>query len=199
MLVLNARELPEFPPGDNSSDAIINGHHYSVNALQSFNYVYYTNETISNGTNCYVAFDKHKPTLLTNGTWLDATSCYDPVLPISKRGAVGITLAILFFASIVLTLVNIRRHGQTHVARSRRFSATGRRWQWYWMLILASCGTVSAIMGVDVDRDYLTSLAMAIQTFFFYLMVPALLAVVWEAVRNWYVQFCWTSFHGGCC
>lgn len=56
------------------------------------------------------------------------------------------------------------------------------------MLFVAACGMISGITGIDVDRDYLQSIAIILQSFFSYLMIPGILAAVWEAVRHWYVQ-----------
>jgi hypothetical protein len=41
------------------------------------------------------------------------------------------------------------------------------------------------VSAIDVDRDYLQSIALIIQNFFFYLMIPGILATVWEGVRHW--------------
>jgi hypothetical protein len=38
-----------------------------------------------------------------------------------------------------------------------------------------------------VDRDYLQQIAIVLQSFFFYLMIPGTLAMVWEGTRHWYV------------
>ena len=53
---------------------------------------------------------------------------------------------------------------------------------------MAACAIIGGVSAVDVDRDYLQSVAIILQTFFFYLMVPGILAVVWEGVRHWYAR-----------
>lgn len=50
---------------------------------------------------------------------------------------------------------------------------------------MATCSIIGGISAIDVDRDYLQSVAIIVQVFFFYLMVPGILAVVWEGVRHW--------------
>jgi hypothetical protein len=56
------------------------------------------------------------------------------------------------------------------------------------MVFVAACGMISTITGVDVDRYYLQELPIVLQSFFFLLMVPGTLAMVWEATRHWYVS-----------
>lgn len=53
------------------------------------------------------------------------------------------------------------------------------------MLFVAACGVISGLTGIDVDRDYLQKLAIILQSFFNALMMPGILATVWEAVRHW--------------
>lgn len=50
---------------------------------------------------------------------------------------------------------------------------------------MAACGMISGLTGIDVDRDYVLSLPIILQSFFNFLLIPGLLAVVWEAVRHW--------------
>ena len=53
------------------------------------------------------------------------------------------------------------------------------------MLFVAACGLISSFTGVDVDRYYLQSTPIIMQSLFFSLMLPGTLAMVWEAVRHW--------------
>ena len=53
---------------------------------------------------------------------------------------------------------------------------------------MATCGAISSVSAVDVDRDYLQSSGILIQTLFWYLMIPGLLATVWEGARHWSVN-----------
>ncbi|KAI5295856.1 hypothetical protein KEM52_006699 [Ascosphaera acerosa] len=185
MAGLRVRQLLEFPQGSDEHDTLINGVHLNLTTLRHFRYGYYSNQTLSNSSKCYVIFDEHRPHLSANGTWTNATSCYDPLLKVGKRGSLGVAFAALYGLSIVFTLVNLKKHGKLHIAATKRFSPVGRRWQWYWMLALAACGCISGFMAVDVDRSYVLGMAIMLQCFFFYLMVPIMLAVVWEGVRHW--------------
>jgi hypothetical protein len=92
---------------------------------------------------------------------------------------------VLFFISLVFTLVNLRKHGRLFLPSEKRFTAIGRRWQWYWMIIVGAFGAVSGLTGLDVDRSYLQSLSLVVQNFFFFLIIPSILAAVWESVRHW--------------
>lgn len=187
MPLLNLRELLQFPGGDNATDTVINGIHFNLSALEYFNYTIYDNGTISNSSRCYLIFDHHRPVMMSNGSWVNGTSCYFPYYSIRTRGAIGIAYAALFGASIMFTLINLRKHGRLFLREDKRFRVIGRRWQWYWMCFVAACGMISTITSVDVDRNYLQSLPIILQSFFFTLMLPGTLAMVWEAVRHWLV------------
>ncbi|KAI9797234.1 MAG: hypothetical protein M1835_001590 [Candelina submexicana] len=185
MGLINMRELLQFPSGENSTDVLINGIHFNRTALNYFNYTLWDNGTLSNGSKCFLTFDHYQPIMLSNGTFINGTSCYDPYYQIHSRGALGLTFACLFAASVMFTLINLRKHGRLFLPSEKRFTAIGRRWQWYWMLFVAACGIISGITGIDVDRDYLQSLALILQNFFYVLIQPGLLAAVWEATRHW--------------
>lgn len=185
MPLLNLRELLPFTDGDNATDTVINGVHFNLSALEYFNYTMYDNGTISNSSRCYLIFNKYQPVMMSNGSWVNGTSCYLPYYRIHTRGAIGIGYACLFGASIMFTLINLRKHGKLFLREDKRFRVIGRRWQWYWMCFVAACGMISTIAGVDVDRYYLQSLPIILQSFFYTLMLPATLAIVWEAVRHW--------------
>lgn len=185
MPTIDIRELLQFPTGDNSTDVLINGVHFNRTALDLFNYTYYSNNTISNASECYLIFDQYQPFMQFNGSWINGTSCYGPYYGIRQRGALSVAFATLFGLSIMFTLVNLRKHGRMFIREDKRFRIVGRRWQWYWMCFVAACGMISTISGIDVDRDYLQDLAIILQSFFFTLMLPGTLAVVWEAVRHW--------------
>ena len=187
MLLFEARDLLQFPNGDNATDVIINGAHFNRTTLNHWNYTLYSNGTLSNGSNCWLTINEYKPSLLLNGTFLNATSCYSPIRPIGGRGISGLVVGALFGISIIFTLKSLRKHGRLYLADEKRWSAVGRRWQWYWMLFIATCGTISTINGIDVDRDYLQSTSIILQGFFYFLMLPGVLACVWESVRHWSV------------
>ena len=99
----------------------------------------------------------------------------------------GLVIGAFSGISIIFTLRNLRKHGRLYLADQKRWSVVGRRWQWYWVLFITAYLTISAINGVDVDRDYLQSTPIILQSFFYYLMLPGILACVWESVRHWLV------------
>jgi hypothetical protein len=185
MPLIDMRELVQFPRTDNETETIINGVRFNLTALEYFNYTLYSNNTISNNSKCYLIFDQFKPSMMPNGSWVNATTCYVPYFRIHGRGIASIVFASFFALSIMLTLVNLRKHGKQFLREDKRFRIVGRRWQWYWMLFAAACGLISTLTGVDVDRYYLQQLPIILQSFFFMLMVPAALAMVWEGVRHW--------------
>ncbi|KAI9653893.1 MAG: hypothetical protein M1829_001119 [Trizodia sp. TS-e1964] len=158
---------------------------FNQTALQYWNYTTWSNNTLSNGSECWLVFEKYKPVILSNGTFLNATSCYDPYYKIQYRGILGILYACLFAISVLFISINLRKHGRRFLPSQKRFRPIGRRWQWYWMLFVAACGTISGIVGIDVDRDYLQSLSIVLQNFFYHLMLPGILAACWESVRHW--------------
>ena len=175
-----------FPAGANSSDTIIGGVHFNLKTLRHWNYTLYANETLSNETNCWLVFEPWTPPLLlSNGTFINSTSCFVPIMPLRAQGTTGIVFGLLFAASVVFTLVNLRKHGRSFLAREKRWSVVGRRWQWYWMLFVATCGIISTMTGIDVDRDYLQSTALMLRSFFYTMMFPGIIACLWEATRHW--------------
>jgi ABC-type branched-subunit amino acid transport system permease subunit len=188
MPLLNMRELLQFPGGDNETDTIINGVHFNLTALERFKYSYYSNGTLSNSSKCYLIFDNFKPFMHSNnGSFVNATTCYIPYYSIHGRGIASIVFASFFCLSIMFTLINLRKHGRLHLREDKRFRVVGRRWQWYWLLFVAACGMISTLTGVDVDRYYLQQIPIILQSFFFVLMVPGILAAVWEGTRHWWV------------
>lgn len=185
MVLLNVRELLQFPQGNNATDVLINGIHFNRTALNYYNYTFYSNGTLSNKSACYLVFNDYKPVMFGNGTFVNGTSCYAPYYGIKGRGILGITFACLFALSIMFTLINLRKHGRLFLPSGKRFRAVGRRWQWYWLIVVGACGTISGFMGIDVDRAYLQGFAIVLQNFFFFLLTPGILAAIWESVRHW--------------
>lgn len=103
--------LPFTPDPSDASRTAINGEQFSISALNTHHYALYTNNTISNGSDCYLAFDGFRPSMLDNGTWLHATSCYVPVpyRGISARGVTSIVFGVLFGLSVIFTLMNLKK------------------------------------------------------------------------------------------
>ncbi|KEF62091.1 uncharacterized protein A1O9_00063 [Exophiala aquamarina CBS 119918] len=170
-----------------NSTAIINGISYNATALQYWNYTIYDNGTLSNGSECYLTFGNYRPVLVSvaNGTFINSTSCYNPVNPIGTRGIIGLIFGSLFAVSIVISTINLRKHGRAYLPREKRWKPVGRRWLWYWTIFVAACGILSCFTAVDVDRDYIVNMPMVLQSFFLTLAIPTVLACVWEAVRSW--------------
>lgn len=123
--------------------------------------------------------------MLDNGTWLSATTCYVPYYGISPRGKACIAMGVFFGLTIIPSLMNLKKHGAQFLREDKRFRLVGRRWQWYWMLFVAASGLISLFTGVDIDRYYLQQLPIMLHAFFYTLMVPGALAMVWEGTRHW--------------
>lgn len=182
------RDVVPFPEGNSSSSTIINNVYFNKTALSMFGYSFYENNTISNASKCYLIFDQYKPSMFENGSWVNATSCYIPYYGIKERGILSIVFGALFGLSIMFTIINLRKHGKRYLRESQRFRVVGRRWQYYWMLFVAACGMISTLTGVDIDRYYLQDLPIILQSFFYTLMLPGALAMVWETTRHWCVM-----------
>lgn len=170
---------------------VANGISYNATALRFWNYTIYSNGTLSNGSECYLVFDQYRPILVSasNGTFSNTTSCYTPINSIGARGITGLVLGTVFALTIVVSTINLRKHGRAYLAREKRWTPVARRWPWYWSLFVVACALLSCFTAVDVDRDYIVNLPLVLQSFFLTLALPALLACVWEAVRSWYAGF----------
>lgn len=182
-----ARDALPFPDGDNKNETIINGFTFNLTTLEHWNYTLFDNDTISNGSKCYLMFLPYiKPTILeNNGSWTNATKCYSAVLNIGPRGNTGIALAAAFGLGLVLTLTCLTKHGRLHLPVDRRFYPIGRRWQWYWACFVCAAALISLLINVDVDRYYLQELPIIVTVFFWFLICNGTLGLVWEAVRHW--------------
>ncbi|KIY02725.1 uncharacterized protein Z520_01190 [Fonsecaea multimorphosa CBS 102226] len=172
-------------PSSANPITLITGVALNETALQFWHYTLYHNGTLSNGSHCFLAFGVHKPIVFANGTFTNTTSCYSPINPIGARGITGLVFGSLFALTILFSTINLRKHGRAYLPRERGWKPVGRRWPWYWTLIVAACGILGSFTAVDVDRDYIINTPMILQSFFLTLMVPVLLACVWEAVRSW--------------
>ena len=186
MGLLDARNILAFPGGDNSSDTIIGNIHFNLTTLKHWNYTYYSNGTLSNTSECFLAFAPHTPALLlNNGTFINATKCWSPINPIGTRGGIAIGYGVAFGIALVLTLVNLNKHGKLHLPATKRFYPIGRRWQWYWASWVCATAFISLFTAIDVDRYYLPEIPIILTSFFWFLMQMGTMAVVWEAVRHW--------------
>ena len=164
---------------------------FNNSLLNQFNYTIYPNGTLSNTTKCVLVFGRYRPTMLSNGTILNGTSCDSPIEPIAVRGGLGIAFAVIFAALILWIVVNMRKHGASHATdpfdggARLRFRLVERRWMWYWALITAITACVSGFMAIDVDREYITGSSIVLQSVFFWVTLPTCLAAVWEMTRHW--------------
>lgn len=123
--------------------------------------------------------------MLDNGTVINGTSCTSPIEGIEVRGGLGIAFAVLFGAVLPLCLVQLKKHGASHLPVEKQFRLVSRRWPWYWANFTAAVGIISGFMAIDVDREYIPGIAIILQNFFYYLMLPTALAAVWEMTRHW--------------
>ncbi|KAK1579247.1 uncharacterized protein LY79DRAFT_347946 [Colletotrichum navitas] len=185
-MALHARALLGFPPGANASDTILAGVHFNRTVLSFWNYTLYTNGTLSNGSNCYVVESPYTPVgLLPNGSFVNSTWCYDPINPIGPRAGVGVGFGVVYGLALVFVLACLTKHGRSHLPASKRFYPVGRRWQWYYAILVCVAAFISLFTNIDVDRFYVVGLPIVINSFFWYLLQQFTMALVWEAVRHW--------------
>ncbi|PIG88277.1 hypothetical protein AARAC_005920 [Aspergillus arachidicola] len=186
MTLLYIRGLAPYQLGENGTDVIINEVHFNRTALDTYNYRLYTNGTLSNGTNCYLAFQRFRPHMFAeNGTFINGTSCYAPINDIGQHASLGLAYALMFVIAIFLSLINLRKHGRSYLPHDHRWNIVSRRLKWCWLIFVAVCGAISCFMSIDVDRNYLQSAPLILQSVFYTLLTPGLMAAVWEAVRHW--------------
>lgn len=184
---LIARDQLDWPDaGTGNNETILGGVRFPLSTLDHFNYTYYSNGTMSNGSRCYLTFKPYQPVeLYPNGTFLNATSCYHAVDNIAARGYVGIGFAVAYGIALVLTITVLTKHGKQYLPKSKRFFPIGRRWQWYWACFVCACALVSLFINVDVDRYRVQELPIVVMVFFWFLLCQGTTALVWESVRHW--------------
>ncbi|KAJ2978925.1 hypothetical protein NQ176_g3548 [Zarea fungicola] len=184
---LVARDALPWPDaGNGKNETVLGGFFFPLSTLDHFNYTLYSNQTISNGSNCYLTLQPYQPVeLFPNGTFVNATSCYHAVDPIAARGYTGIAFAVAYGIALVLTVTVLTKHGKTYLPQSKRFFPIGRRWQWYWACFVCACALISLFVNVDVDRYHVQELPIVIMCFFWFLICQGTTALVWEAVRHW--------------
>ncbi|ERS95317.1 uncharacterized protein SPSK_01615 [Sporothrix schenckii 1099-18] len=184
--VFDARDILAFPGGSNSSDTLVAGVHFNLTALDFWNYTLFSNGTLSNGSSCFLTFAPYTPKLLfPNGTFINSTSCYSPINPIGTRAKIGIGFAVGYAVALFFVMMNLRKHGRLFLPSEKRFRPIGRRWQWYWGILICVAAFVSLFTNIDVDRYYLPELPIVLTSFFWYLLQMCTMALVWEAVRHW--------------
>ncbi|KAG2024920.1 hypothetical protein GB937_003621 [Aspergillus fischeri] len=181
MTILHIRAATPYEPGANAADVIVNEVHFNRTTLDLYKYTLYSNGTLSNGTDCYLAFQEFQPRMDENGTFVNGISCYAPIHGIGQHASIGMAFTAFFAVSMFLTMFNLRKHGRKYLPGR----TMGRRLKWLWLLFVAACGLVSCIMTVDVDRSHIQGTSLILQSVFYTLMTPGLMAAVWEAVRHW--------------
>lgn len=191
------RAIIPFPDIDSNTDTLaLNGVVlHNISTFQRLNYTLYTNLTLSNDQtgDCWLAgLDGiSPPVLLPTGNkteLINGTSCFTPVRGLQQHGMLGIVLAMLFVLALLCTVHNLRRHARRKLAQAGNGgSSSSSRRQWFWLLLVAACGMVSGFMAIDVDRYYLPGLPLVLQSLFFYVMMPMLMAAVWEGLYHWYL------------
>ncbi|CCX15942.1 hypothetical protein FPQ18DRAFT_404557 [Pyronema domesticum] len=169
----------------NETHVQFDGHYFNETLLKEFNYTIYGNGTLSNDTNCFLVFDVFNVFFLPNGTSINGTSCSIPIHNIATRGGLGIAFGAIFAILIILATTCLAKHGAVHLPLSKSFRPVSRRWPWYWLLVAGTCGCISGMVAIDIDRDYLQGTALILQNIFYYVLLPATLASVWEMTRHW--------------
>jgi hypothetical protein len=168
-----------------SDNAIYNTPPLDFPILRKFHYTLYANGTLSNASQCWLAFGPYYPRIDINGSVTNGTVCASPIVEITRHAKLGMAFAALFVASVFFSLLNLRKHARVHLPREKRWPVVSRCLPWCWLVVVAVCGVLSGVMSIDVDRDYIPGVPLVLQGFFYYLMLPPLLAAVWESVRHW--------------
>ncbi|KAK6523956.1 hypothetical protein TWF281_001913 [Arthrobotrys megalospora] len=158
---------------------------FNATTLKQYGYTIYPNNTISNYSNCVLAFGGYIPTVISNGSWYNSSGCDTPVRQIRTRGIIGIVVAVIFGVILVLSLVALSKHGKSFLPAEKRFRLVGRRWPWYWCIITASVGLISGFTAVDVDRVWVLGTAAIFHFIFYLVTLPTCLSAIWEMTRNW--------------
>ncbi|KAI1489835.1 hypothetical protein F5X96DRAFT_638863 [Biscogniauxia mediterranea] len=186
MPLIEARDLLAFPGGDNATDTEIFGVHFNLTTLKYWNYTLYSNNTLSNGSWCFLMDPPYTPSVvLANGTYLNSTWCYIATDPIGNRARIGIGFAVVYALCLILALVNLNKHGKLHLPAEKRFYPIGRRWQWYWSIFVCTAALIGLFTNIDVERYRVMEIPIVLNNFFWYLLQMGTMALVWESVRHW--------------
>ena len=178
--------LRDLPAGDNATDSFIGGVHFNRTILDNWNYTLYGNQTLSNNSWCLLVFPPYTPvSVYPNGSFVNATWCYTALKPVGPRATTGVAVASLFGLLLLLVLFSLNKHGRLYLPAETRFRPIGRRWQWYWGILVCATALIGLFTGVDVDRYYVMELPIVLNVFFWFMMQLCAVALVWEAVRHW--------------
>ncbi|KAF5522040.1 Uncharacterized protein CGCA056_v006155 [Colletotrichum aenigma] len=192
LLPLSLRDLLPLPDGANASDTVLGGVHFNRTLLDFWNYTLYSNNTLSNGSNCFLTQQPYTPVaLLPNGSFVNSTWCYDPIRSIGPRAKAGVAIGVVYAVALMLILACLKKHGRQYLPTTKRFYPVGKRWQWYYAILVCVAAFISLFMTIDVDRFWVVGLPIIINSFFWYLLQQFTMALVWEAnffliiPRNW--------------
>ncbi|KAJ0282522.1 hypothetical protein COL940_005073 [Colletotrichum noveboracense] len=186
LLPLSLRDLLPLPDGANASDTVLGGVHFNRTVLDFWNYTLYSNNTLSNGSNCFLTQQPYTPVaLLPNGSFVNSTWCYDPIRSIGPRAKAGVAIGVVYAVALMLILACLKKHGRQYLPTTKRFYPVGKRWQWYYAILVCVAAFISLFMTIDVDRFWVVGLPIIINSFFWYLLQQFTMALVWEAVRHW--------------
>ncbi|KAF4832877.1 hypotheticall protein [Colletotrichum tropicale] len=192
MHLLHFRDLLPLPDGANASDTVLGGVHFNRTVLDFWNYTLYSNNTLSNGSNCFLTQQPYTPVaLLPNGSFVNSTWCYDPIRSIGPRAKAGVAIGVVYAVALMLILACLKKHGRQYLPTTKRFYPVGKRWQWYYAILVCVAAFISLFMTIDVDRFWVVGLPIIINSFFWYLLQQFTMALVWEAnffliiPRNW--------------
>ncbi|KAF5500428.1 Uncharacterized protein CGCS363_v007376 [Colletotrichum siamense] len=186
MHLLHFRDLLPLPDGANASDTVLGGVHFNRTVLDFWNYTLYSNNTLSNGSNCFLTQQPYTPVaLLPNGSFVNSTWCYDPIRSIGPRAKAGVAIGVVYAVALMLILACLKKHGRQYLPTTKRFYPVGKRWQWYYAILVCVAAFISLFMTIDVDRFWVVGLPIIINSFFWYLLQQFTMALVWEAVRHW--------------
>ncbi|CAN6668554.1 hypothetical protein TRVA0_040S01156 [Trichomonascus vanleenenianus] len=158
---------------------------FNQSTLDHWGYTVYSNGTLSNGTDCYLTFNEFVPILYPNGTVYNGTDCDTPYYPVKARGGLGVAWAVIMILTLVLTLFNLRKHGQAFTEEKKRFKRLGRKWQWYWLIVLQAVSALAGFFSIDLDRDYIQGSSLTAYGALYCATLPIALAACWELTRHW--------------
>ncbi|KAK9479526.1 hypothetical protein V1514DRAFT_278482 [Lipomyces japonicus] len=159
---------------------------FNYTTLDFFNYTIYDNGTVSNFSNCYLTFGEFHPVIESNGTVFNTTACDYPYYGPHARAGVGVAFAVLSLVLLPYTMFNLRRLGKQHsITEYKRFRVVGRRWQWYWLIIVHALAAVAGFLSIDIDRAYLQGSSLTGYGAVFTAMLPVCFGVTWEMTRHW--------------
>ena len=169
-------------PSD-SSDVLINSIHFNGTALQHFNYNLYSNGTLSNSTQCFLAFGPYHPAMafpanLTHphhhghqnntsnnassyyydwqGAMVNTTSCYSPVNQMGQHATLSVFFALFFALCIILSSGNLHKHGRRYHALlsvNRRFGSSSAGRRAQWLWLLFLAVCATISCFMGVDVD----------------------------------------------